>query len=87
MWSGQSSFLDPGMMTLHSWITQERKSIGKVLGFLGLTSEVTGFEIEPPILLIGICASVVIQLLKDTEIKFEFEEQAPKFRHSNSKRG
>jgi hypothetical protein len=40
-------------------------SIGKVLGFLGLTSDVTGFELDPSILAVGLAVSIVIQLLKD----------------------
>lgn len=40
-------------------------SIGKVLGFLGLTSDVTGFGIEQPILAVGLALSIIIQLLKD----------------------
>jgi hypothetical protein len=40
-------------------------SIGKVLGFLGLTSDVTGFELDLSILAVGLAVSIVIQLLKD----------------------
>lgn len=40
-------------------------SIGKVLGFLGLTSDVTGFELEPSVLAIGLAIGVIIQILKD----------------------
>jgi hypothetical protein len=40
-------------------------SIGKVLGFLGITSDVTGFELEPTILAVGLAISVIIQMLKD----------------------
>lgn len=40
-------------------------TIGKVLGFLGITSEVTGFELEPPVIVFGLAFIVVVQLLKD----------------------
>jgi hypothetical protein len=47
-------------------------SIGKVLGFLGLTSDVTGFELEPSIIAFGLAVSVVLQLMKDnTEVKLK----------------
>jgi hypothetical protein len=50
-------------------------SIGKVLGFLGLTSDVTGFELEPSILAVGLVVSVVLQLLKDnTEVNIEYKD-------------
>lgn len=44
-------------------------SIGKVLGFLGLTSDVTEFELEPAILAVGLAVSVVIQLMINAEVK------------------
>jgi hypothetical protein len=50
-------------------------SIGKVLGFLGLTSDVTGFELEPPILAVGLAVSVIIQLMKDSaEVDVEYKD-------------
>jgi hypothetical protein len=61
-------------------------SIGKVLGFLGLTSDVTGFELEPAILALGLTVSVVIQLLKDnTEVEIEYKDKRrEKIRFSNN---
>jgi hypothetical protein len=50
-------------------------SIGKVLGFLGLTSDVTGFELEPSVLAVGLAVSVVFQMLKDNAaITVEYKE-------------
>lgn len=44
------------------------------MGFLGMTSDVTGFELDPTILCIGLAVSVVIQLMKDnTEIEVEMK--------------
>lgn len=61
-------------------------SIGKVLGFLGLTSDVTGFELDPNIIAFGLVISVVIQLLKDnTEVDIEYKDGKDKVRFSNTK--
>jgi hypothetical protein len=39
-----------------------------------MTSDVTGFELDPTILCIGLAVSVVIQLMKDnTEIEVEMK--------------
>jgi len=60
-------------------------SIGKVLGFLGMTSDVTGFELEPTILAFGLAVSVVLQLMKDnTEVIIVYKDQRrEKVRFSN----
>lgn len=50
-------------------------SIGKVLGFLGLTSDVTGFELDPSILAFGLAISAIFQLLKDSaEVNLEYKD-------------
>jgi hypothetical protein len=62
-------------------------SIGKVLGFLGLTSDVTGFELDPTIIAVGLVVSVVIQLLKDNaslDVTYK-DGTREKIRFSNSK--
>lgn len=38
-----------------------------MLGFLGLTADVTGFELDRDVLLISLLFGVCIQLLKDAE--------------------
>lgn len=50
-------------------------SFGKVLGFLGLSSDVTGFEFDSSTLLIGLSISVVLQLLKNCAEKESLQEQ------------
>lgn len=61
-------------------------SIGKVLGFLGLTSDVTGFELEPAVLAIGLAIGVIIQLLKDdSELTVTVEDGSVRPYGSNSK--
>jgi hypothetical protein len=61
-------------------------SIGKVLGFLGLTSDVTGFELEPSLLAIGLAVSVLLQVLKDNvEVDVEYKDgRREKVRFSNN---
>ncbi len=61
-------------------------SIGKVLGFLGLTSDVTGFELEPSVLAIGLAVGVIIQLLKDnSELVVTDKDGTVRAYSSNSK--
>jgi hypothetical protein len=67
-------------------------SIGKVLGFLGLTSDVTGYELDSTSLAIGLIVSVVFQLLKDNgevtiedKIEEEKSSKGKKVRFSNTK--
>jgi hypothetical protein len=38
-----------------------------MLGFLGLTADVTGFELDRGILLVSLLFAVCVQLLKDAE--------------------
>lgn len=38
-----------------------------MLGFLGLTADVTGFELDPPILALSLFLAVILQLIKDAE--------------------
>lgn len=52
-----------------------------MMGFLGVTADITGFELEPAILVFSMLMGCVIQILKDTADE-EVEENKRKFRKS-----
>ena len=37
-----------------------------MMGFLGITADITGFELEPAILIFSMLMGCVLQILKDT---------------------
>lgn len=48
--------------------TQKEKEItlGKVLGFLGITADVTGFSFDPPVLVASVVLASILQILKNS---------------------
>lgn len=46
-----------------------------MMGFLGVTADITGFEVEPSILMFSMLLGCVIQLMKDTAEENERDEK------------
>lgn len=47
-----------------------------MMGFLGITADITGFELEPAILIFSMLMGCVLQILKDTADEDEKERKS-----------
>lgn len=59
-------------------ISSEKFNIGKILGFLGLTADVTGFELDSQILLVSIVFASFMQLVANSADKEREERESLK---------
>lgn len=70
-------------LPLHREVTKEIEdkkeiTLGKLLGFLGVTADVTGFSLDPPILFVAIIAASFLQFMKNEAQK---EKEKVKGKH------
>ena len=56
-------------------------TLGKLLGFLGVTADVTGFSLDPPILVGAILIASFLQLIKNESERTKEKERLEKSKH------